>query len=183
MKIADQFIKYLKAISHTVHPVRAVFEVCGTAGVSIPFLVAFFFNRTAPIYVYLLYPALFLVSHFVWFRLPFVDRKVRWFLMWFSLTVILALGAGFLYWNYREAVSAGASFTPRGIFLIPHWVSPALDVPFPTVCVYFLVPSGLGAALYCVILSLFLKVYRKYRQEERQRKANARADKDDAERE
>jgi hypothetical protein len=49
--------------------------------------------------------------------------------------------------------------------------------------VYFLVPSGLGAALYCVILSLFLKVYRKYRQEERQRKANARADKDDAERE
>ena len=179
MGIRGQLLKYLKAIARSIHPVRALFEVCGTTLVSIPFLVAFFFNRTAPLYVYLLYPALFLVSHFVWFRLPFVDKRVRWFLMWFSLTVILALGAGFLYWNYREAVAAGASFTPTGIFLIPHWVSPALDVPFPTVCVFFLVPSGLGAALYCFILSLFLKAYRKYRHEERQKRASS--PRDDAE--
>jgi hypothetical protein len=201
MKIVDQLFAYLKAIARTIHPVRALFEVCGTMIISIPFLVAFFFNRSAPIYVYLLYPALFLVSHLVWFRLPFVDRRVRWILIWFSLTIIVALGSGFLYWNYREAVAAGASFTPTGVFLIPHWVSPTLDVPFPTVCVYFLVPSGIGAALYCLILALFLKVFRKYRQEERQKRVDAaqsrdgqggrsqggrkpaKSDKDDAERE
>jgi len=147
--------------------------VCGTTIISIPFLVAFFINRSAPIFVYLLYPALFLVSHLVCFRLPFVDKRIRWILIWFSLTIIVALGSGFLYWNYREAVAAGASFTPTGIFLIPHWVSPTLEVPFPTVGVYFLVPSGVGAALYCMVLALFLKVYRKYRQEERQKRVDA----------
>ncbi len=188
MKIVDQLSAYLKAIAKTIHPVRALFEVCGTTIISIPFLVAFFFNHSAPIYVYLLYPALFLVSHLVCFRLPFVDRRVRWILIWFSLTIIVALGSGFLYWNYREAVAAGDSFTPKGIFLIPHWVSPTLEVPFPTVGLFFLVPSGIGAALYCMVLALFLKVYRKYRQEERQKKADAGRirgfpGKDDAERE
>ena len=171
MKVLKQLGTYLQAIAKTIHPVRALFEVCGTTLISIPFLVAFFFNRTAPLYVYLMYPALFLMSHFVWFRLPFVDKRVRWVLMWFSVTVIVALGAGFLYWNYREAVAPGSTFIPTGLFLIPQWVSPTIDVPFPTVCVYFLVPSGLGAALYCFILALFLKVYRKYRQEERQKRA------------
>jgi hypothetical protein len=173
MKPIVMVAQYLKSIGKTIHPVRALFEVCGTIVISIPFLVAFVFNRTAPLYVYLLYPALFLVSHFVWFRLPFVDRRVRWGLFWFSLTIIVALGAGFLYWNYREAVTAGASFKPTGIFWIPSWVSPTIEVPFPTVGVFFLVPSGLGSALYCFILALFLRVYQKYRQEERRRRAGA----------
>ncbi len=176
MKAAEQFFKYVKAIVRTIHPVRALFEVCGTTVVSIPFLVAFLTNRTAPIYVYLMYPVLFLVSHFLWFRLPFVDRRVRWGLMWFSLAIILALGAGFLYWNYREAAAAGDAFKPTGIFLIPHWLNPTLDVPFPTVCLYFLIPSGLGSALYCFILLLFLRVYEKFRREERQKRAAAGKD-------
>lgn len=174
-KLRDtDFGRYLRAVIGPVHPVRAVFEVCVTIAFAIPFLAAFAVNRTAPLIVYLLYPLLFLFSHFVWFRLPSVDRRVRWVLFWFTLTIIGALGAGFLYWNYREAVAAGSTFHPSGIFWIPRWVSPTLDVPFPTVAVYFLVPSGVGSVAYCLVLTLFLRIYRKYRQEEHQRRTGGR---------
>ncbi len=163
--------KYVRAFVGPVHPVRALFEVCGTIVFSIPFLAAYVLNRTSPLYVYLLYPLLFLVSHLVWFRLPSVERRMRWVLFWFTLTILVALGAGFLYWNYREAVSAGSSFRPTGIFWIPRWVSPNIDVAFPTVAVFFLVPSGIGAAFYCLVLVVFLRIYRKYRQEEHQRRS------------
>ena len=165
------FGRYVKAAVGPIHPLMALFMVCITLVFTIPFLAAFALNRTAPVYVYLLYPALFLVSHLMWFRLPSVERRLRWALFWFTLTLIVALGAGFLYWNYREAVSAGSTFHPSGIFWIPRWVSPTIDVPFPTVAVYFLVPSGLGAALYCFLLAVFLRIYRKYRQEEHLRRA------------
>lgn len=163
--------RYLSAISRTVHPVRAIFEVCGTVVFAVPFLAAFAMNRSAPLYLYLLYPLLFLVSHFIWFRLPFVDRRVRWFLFWLTLTLVAALGAGFMYWTYREAGARGAGFQPQGFFAIPRWVNPSIDVPFPTVAAYFLVPSAFGAALYCFVLSLFLRVYRKYRAEEHRRRS------------
>jgi hypothetical protein len=172
MKLGEtEFGKYIRSIAKTIHPVRAVFEVCGTAVISIPFITAFVLNHSAPIYLFLLYPALFLVSHFVWFRLPSVDRRVRWLLFWFTLTLIAALGSGFLFWSYLEAVEAGADFTLSGIWLIPQWVNPTLDVPFPTAAVYFLIPSGVGSALYCLILALFLRLYRRYRETERQRRA------------
>jgi hypothetical protein len=162
--------KYLRAIAKTIHPVRTGFEICGTIVIAIPFLTAFALNHSAPIYLYLLYPALFLVCHFVWFRLPSVDRRLRWLLFWFSLTLIGALGAGFLYWSYREAIAAGAPFTLRGIFLFPKWVNPTIDAPFLTAVVYLLLPSGAGAAVYCLILALFLRIYHKYREAERQRR-------------
>jgi hypothetical protein len=166
-KLRDtDFGRYLRAVVKPIHPVRALFEVCGTVLFSIPFLAAFALNRTAPLYVYLLYPALFLVSHFVWFRLPSVERHLRWALFWITLTVIVALGAGFLYWNYREAVAAGGTFHPSGIFWIPQWVSPKIDVPFPTVALIFLVPSGAIAAAYSLILGVFLRIYSRYRREE-----------------
>ncbi len=171
-KLSETFIgRNIQAFVGPIHPVRALFEVCGTVIFAIPFLAAYALNRTAPVYVYLLYPLLFLVSHLVWFRLPSVERRLRWALFWFTLTIVAALGAGFLYWNYREAVSAGSSFKPTGIFWIPRWVSPTIDVPFPTVAVFFLVPSAAGAALYCLILVVFLRIYRKYRQEEHQRRS------------
>ena len=54
--------KYITAIAHTVHPVRAIFEICGTILFAIPFLAAFAMTRSAPIYLYLLYPLLFLIN-------------------------------------------------------------------------------------------------------------------------
>jgi hypothetical protein len=161
--------KYAAAIARTVHPIRAIFEVCGTVLFAIPFLAAFAVTRSAPVYLYLLYPLLFLVAHFVWFRLPSVDRKVRWFLFWLSLTLVAALGAGFVYWSYRETMGPG--FNPQGIFAIPHWVSPNIDAAFPTVALYFIVPSAAGAALYCFLFALFLRIYRKYRAEEHRRRS------------
>ncbi|MGA2975704.1 MAG: hypothetical protein ABSF77_10380 [Spirochaetia bacterium] len=163
--------RYLAAIARTVHPVRAIFEVCGTVLFAIPFLAAFAMTRSAPLYLYLLYPLLFLISHFVWFRLPSVDRKVRWFLFWSTLTLVAALGAGFMFWSYKEAAARGASFPPSGIFAIPQWVSPNIDVPFLTAALYFLAPSGAGAAVYCLVLALFLRVYKKYRAEEHRRRS------------
>jgi hypothetical protein len=163
------FGRYVTSISRTVHPVRAVFEVCGTVLFAIPFLAAFAVNRSAPLYLFRLYPLLFLVSHFVWFRLPSVDRTVRWILFWLSLTFVAALGAGFVFWSYRETIGPG--FQPQGIFAIPHWVSPNIDVPFPTVAAYFIVPSGVGAALYCLLFALFLRIYKKYRAEEHRRRS------------
>jgi hypothetical protein len=162
--------KYLRAIVRTVHPVRAIFEVCGAALFAIPCLAAFAVTRSAPIYLYLLYPLLFLVSHFVWFRLPSVDRRVRWILLWLTLTLVAALAAGFLFWSYREAAARGADFPPTGYFAIPQWVSPNIDVPFPTVAAFFLVPSGAGAAIYSVVLSVFLRIYKRYRAEEHRRR-------------
>ncbi len=162
--------KYLSALAKTIHPVRALFEVCGTVVVSIPFLIAFFMNESAPLAVYLLYPSLFLVSHFVWFRLPFADRRVRWSLFWFSLTAIIALGSGFLYWDFR---SAGASPASLDFLPIPMWMWPPLDVPFPKVTLSFLIPSALAALLYCFVLSLFLRAYHAFRSEERGRRNGA----------
>jgi hypothetical protein len=170
-KLRESAGKYVSAIVRTVHPVRAIFEVCGTVLFAIPFLAAFAVNRSAPIYLYLLYPLLFLVSHFVWFRLPSVDRRVRWFLFWVSLTLVAALGAGFIYWSYRETIGPG--FSPQGFFAIPHWVSPTMDAAFPSVALYFLVPSGAGALLYCLLFALFLRIYRKYRAEEHRRRSSA----------
>ncbi len=158
-------------MARTVHPIRAIFEVCGTVLFAIPFLAGFAVNRSAPLYLYLLYPLLFLVSHFVWFRLPSVERRVRWFLFWLTLTLVAALGAGFISWSYREAVARGAQSHPVPIFAIPHWVSRNIDVPFPTVALYFLAPSAVGAALYCAVFALFLRIYRRYRVEEHHRRA------------
>jgi hypothetical protein len=128
-------------------------------------------NGSAPLTLYLLYPALFLVSHFVWFRLPFADRRIRWSLFWFSLTAIIALGSGFLYWDFRSAAASPASsaFPP-----ISTLVWPPLDVPFPKLTLSFLVPSGLAALLYCFVLSLFLRAYHAFRREERARRAGGR---------
>jgi hypothetical protein len=165
------FGKYVIAIARTVHPVRAGFEICGTVLFAMPFLAAFAMTRSAPLYLYLLYPLLFLVSHFVWFRLPSVDRKVRWILFWGTLSLVAALGAGFMYWSYREASLRGADFPPQGFFAIPHWVSPNIDVAFPTVAGYFLFPAAAGSALYCLILALFLKIYKKYRAEEHRKRS------------
>ena len=162
--------RYVSSISRTVHPARAIFEVCATTLFAIPFLAAFAMTRSAPVYLYLVYPLLFLVSHFVWFRLPSVDRKVRWILFWSTLTVVATLGAGFMFWSYKEAAARGDSFPAQGFFAIPHWVSPNIDVPFPTVAAYFLVPSGAGAAAYCFVLFLFLRIYRKFRAEEHRRR-------------
>ncbi len=164
--------KYLSALAKTIHPVRALFEVCGTVVVSIPFLVAFFMNESAPLAVYLLYPSLFLVSHLVWFRLPFADRRVRWGLFWFSLTAVIALGSGFLYWDFRS--NAAASPASLDFLPIPMWMWPPLDVPFPKVTLSFLIPSALAALLYCFVLSLFLRAYRAFRREERERRAGER---------
>ena len=163
--------KYLTAITRTVHPVRATFEVCGTLLFAVPFLAAFAINRSGPLYLYLLYPLLFLITHFVWFRLPSVDRRVRWFLFWLTLTLVAALGAGFMFWSYWEAGNRGTGFQPEGIFAIPHWVSPNIVVSFPTVAAYFLVPSGAGAALYCIVLALFPRIYEKYRAEQHRRRS------------
>jgi hypothetical protein len=163
--------RYLTAIAGTVHPVRATFEVCGTLLFAVPFLAAFAINRSAPLYLYLLYPLLFLISHFVWFRLPSVDRRVRWFLFWLTVTLVAALGAGFIFWSYWEAGTRGARFQPAGIFAIPHWVSPNFDVPFPTVAACFLVPSAAGAALYCLVFALFLRIYERLRAEQHRRRS------------
>ena len=162
--------RWIVAMAHTVHPVRAVFEICGTVLFAIPFLAAFAMTRSAPLYLFLLYPLLFLVSHFVWFRLPSVDRRVRWLLFWATLTLVAALGAGFIYWGYHEASLRGADFPPAGLFAIPHWVVPNIDVPFPTAAAFFILPSAAGAALYCFVLGLFLRIYRKYRSEEHRRR-------------
>ena len=163
--------RYVIAIARTVHPVRAVFEVCGTVLFAMPFLAAFAMTRSAPLYLFLLYPFLFLVSHFVWFRLPSVQRRVRWLLFWATLTFVAALGAGFIFWSYHEAALRGADFPPQGLFAIPRWVSPRVDAPFPTVAAFFLVPSAAGSALYCFVLGLFLKIYRKYRAEQHRRRS------------
>jgi len=162
--------RYAVAISATVHPVRATFEVCGTLLFAVPFVVAFALTRGAPLYLYLVYPLMFLVSHFVWFRLPSVERRLRWLLFWSTLTVVAALGAGFIYWSYREAALRGGG-TLHGLFSVPHWVSPNIDVDFPTAALYFLIPSGIGAALYCLLFGLFLRLYRTYRAEEHRRRS------------
>ena len=107
-----------------MHPVRAIFEVCGTLLFAVPFLAAFAMTRSAPLYLYLLYPLLFLVSHFVWFRLPSVDRRVRWFLFWLTLTLVAALGAGFMFWSYWEAAARGRQLPAAG-----HLRHPALGQP------------------------------------------------------
>jgi hypothetical protein len=162
--------RYVVAISATVHPVRAIFEVCGTLLFAVPFVTAFAMTRAAPLYLYLVYPLLFLVSHFVWFRLPSVERRLRWLLFWSTLSVVTALGAGFIYWSYREAALSGGG-TLTGLFSVPHWVSPSIDVDFPTAGVYFLIPSAVGAVLYCLLFGLFLRLYARYRAEEHRRRS------------
>jgi len=162
--------RYVVAILATIHPVRATFEVCGTLLFAVPFIVAFAITRAAPLYLYLVYPLLFLVSHFVWFRLPSVDRRVRWLLFLSTLAVVAALGAGFIYWSYREAAIRGVG-TLHGVFSVPHWLSPKIDVDFPTAAVYFLVPAAVGATLYGLLFGLFLRLYRTYRAEEHRRRS------------
>ena len=164
--------RYVVAITATVHPVRAIFEVCGTLLFSVPFVTAFAMTRAAPFYLYLVYPLLFLVSHFVWFRLPSVERRMRWLLFWSTLSVVGALGAGFIYWSYREASLRGGG-PLGGIFSVPHWVSPSLDVDFPTAGLYFIVPSAAGALLYCLLFGLFLRLYARYRADEHRRRSPA----------
>ncbi len=163
--------KYTIAISRTVHPVRALFMVCGTILIAIPFLAAFAMTRSAPLYLFLLYPLLFFVSHFVWFRLPSVDRKLRWILFWCTLSLVMALGAGFVYWSYREAAARGGQFPEVGLFAIPHWVSPKIDADFPTAAVYLLVPAAAGSAVYCLIFALFLRIYGRYRAEKHRKRS------------
>ncbi|MGO9308759.1 MAG: hypothetical protein ACLQDL_07035 [Spirochaetia bacterium] len=165
--------RYASAISATVHPVRALFELCCAILLAIPFLTAFAMTRSAPFYLYLLYPLLFLVSHFVWFRLPSVDRRLRGVLFWATLTLVLALGAAFMYWSYREAGARGGAFPAVGIFAIPHWVAPNIDADFPTAAVYFLVPSAAGAGVYCLVLGLFLKMYKRRRADEHRRRSHS----------
>ena len=128
-------------------------------------------TRSAPLYLYLLYPLLFLVSHFVWFRLPFVERRLRWLLFWSTVALVAALGAAFMYWSYREAGARGSDFPVQGIFSIPHWVAPNIDADFTTAAVYFLVPAAAGSAVYCLLFGLFLKLYQRYRAEEHRRRS------------
>ena len=97
--------------------------------------------------------------------------RLRWVLFWSTLTLVLALGAGFMYWSYREAQARGGAFPAAGIFAIPHWVAPNIDADFPTAAVYFLVPSAAGAAVYCLVLALFLRIYKQYRAEEHRRRS------------
>jgi hypothetical protein len=163
--------RYLVAISATVHPVRAIFEVCGTLLFAVPFLTAFFMTRAAPLYLYLLYPLLFLVSHFVWFRLPFVERRLRWLLFWSTVALVTALGAAFMYWSYREAGARGSDLPVQGIFSIPHWVAPNIDADFTTAALYFLAPAAAGSAVYCLLFGLFLRLYQRYRAEEHRRRS------------
>jgi TRAP-type C4-dicarboxylate transport system permease small subunit len=160
--------RYLKILGKPIHPIRAIFEVCATMLFALPFLAAYAIHRASPFYVYLLYPVMFLFSNIVWFRLPFVHRRVRWILFWFTVTCVIALGAGFLYCDYRESMEA--AFQPTGIFLIPHWVNPEMEGPFTAVVAYFLLPAGLTAAVYSFVLSLFLRIYRKFRAEEYRRR-------------
>jgi hypothetical protein len=164
--------KYLRAVAGSIHPVRALFELCGTVVVAVPFVTAFFMNASGPLMLYLLYPCLFLVTHFVWFRLPFADRRIRWALFWFSLTGVVALGSGFLYRDFRS--SAAASSAAAGGASVPAWMWPHVEVSFPKVAISFLIPSGLAALLYCYLLSLFLRAYRSFRREERARRAGER---------
>lgn len=160
--------RYVAAITRSIHPVRAIYEVCCTALFTIPFLAAFAMTRSAPLSLYLVYPLLFLAAHVVWFRLPSIHPRLRWLLLWLTLTIVVALGTGFIFWSYREAAARGAGFAPESVLSIPHWITPTFDAAFPLVAVFFLVPSGIGAALYCLVFSLFLRIYRAYRAEERQ---------------
>ena len=162
--------RYLVAISATVHPVRAIFEVCGTLLFAVPFLAAFVMTRSAPLYLYLLYPLLFLVSHFVWFRLPFVERRLRWLLFWSTVALVAALGAAFMYWSYREAGARGSDFPVQGIFAIPHWVAPNIDADFPPPPCISWSPRPRGPPCTASLFALFLRLYQRYRAEEHRRR-------------
>ena len=145
-------------LGRPIHPVKAIVALCATTLFSLPFIAQYILLRQNPFYLYLIYPLLFLISHLVCFRLPFVLKTIRWLMFWFSLSVVAALGSGFLFMGYWEASLISKQLEPKGFFLIPTWLNPHLDASFSQVALYFLLPSALGAGIYTVILLFILRI-------------------------
>ncbi len=166
---AQGLVARIGAFSRSIHPVRAAYEVCCTVLVAIPFLAAFAATHAAPLALHLLFPLLFLAVHLAWFRLSALDRRLRWLLFWAALVVIGAFGAGLLF-------SAWSGASLESVHALPSWMRSNLDSPYPAVSVSFIVPAGIGAALYCLLFSLFLRISLAWRTDQRQRRAARGAD-------
>lgn len=159
----------ISAFSRSIHPVRAAYEVCCTVLVAIPFLAAYAANHSAPIALHLLFPLLFLAVHLAWFHLSAMDSRLRWLLFWAALTVIGTFGAGLLF-------SAWSGASLESVHALPSWMRARLDWPFPAVSVSFIIPAAIGAALYCLVFFLFLRISLAWRSDLRQRRAARDAD-------
>ena len=150
--------KALWILGRPVHPVRAGVVFGATALFTLPFLLQGIVSGESPLYLYPIYPILFLVAHLICFRLPFVKPAVRWTLFWFSLSVVGALGAGFLYLDF-EGSSMGRPWYIPGVPILRFRDSLHLDASFFEVALYFLLPSAAGSGLYCAVVLLVLRAF------------------------
>jgi hypothetical protein len=165
---------WMRAVTRSVDPVRAIVVLCATVLFLLPFLAVFSITRSTSFWLYLLFPLGFLLAHAVWFRLPAIGKRILWALFWVGLTAILAFGAGFLFWSCQDAAARGVMVMPSWLLAVPHWLYPSTEVSLSAAAAYLLLPSALVAAAYCLLLGLFLRVYEKYVAEERRRRTTGR---------
>lgn len=149
----SRFKRLLRIWRRPLHPVRVVFSLIGVGVFSIPFIGFYFKYYPKDFYLFIIYPLLFLVAHLVWFRLPFVKRWVRWVLFWLTLSIVVALGMGFLITVYSKQPFNSVS----------QWITDHLDISIRSATIYVIFPSLVVSALYAGVLMLALHVYREYR--------------------
>ncbi|NOY07416.1 MAG: hypothetical protein GXP33_01050 [Spirochaetes bacterium] len=157
--------RFLWIFGRPLHPVRSVFAVTGALLLSLPSFIVYIRFRYIGLLVFVIYPLMFLFAHLVWFRLPFVKKNVRWLLFLFTLTIIIALAAGFLFMICRQngilraAVSIRPNISKAEVSWLT-WLKNEFKGNFTNISLYFFLPSLFAAFIYTALLFIALKIYR-----------------------
>ncbi len=157
--------RFLWIFRRPMHPVRSAFSVTGALLLSLPGFIVYIRFHYIGVLVFVIYPLMFLFAHLVWFRLPFVKKNVRWLLFLFTLTIIIALAAGFLFMIcrqngiLRQAVSIRPDISKAEVSWLT-WLENEFKGNFANITLYFFLPSLFAALIYTALLFFALKIYR-----------------------
>ena len=153
----NQFTRIVKYLKRPLHPAWLLVALIGLTLFSVPFLYTYRTLRLHSIFLYLVYPALYLLTHLIWFWLPFIHTKARWILFWITLTLVGVLGYNFLFLDYKEAYARGINFE---IFFMPvRWFESAGELSTVQSVLYSIIPSAVGTGVYTLVLNLLMKIY------------------------
>ena len=157
--------RFLWIFGRPPHPVRTGFALTGSLLLSLPCFLLYLKFRYIELSAYLIYPLLFITAHLLWFRLPFVKKKLRWLLFWVTIAIVIALSAGFLFSIcYQRGVLKQVFHTGLGINKAEEdwvlWMANEYKNGNVLLSLYFFIPSLIISIIYSAALLFALKIYR-----------------------
>ena len=160
-----KFSRFLWIFGRPLHPVRAGFALAGSLALSLPCLLFYLKFHYIELSASIIYPLLFITAHLIWFRLPFVKRKLRWLLFWINIAIVIALSAGFLFSiSYehgvlQQALNSGLGKKKGAVDFLMRMESEYQNGSV-YLSLYFFIPALIISFIYSSILLLALKIYR-----------------------